>query len=205
VGRAYDIRGKVNLAYPYYIKSIELDATGVNAYSNLAGCYSELKKYDSAELYFKKGIALNQRFGLIYSNYAVMLRRLKRHDEALQIFKDCFINDSTCYDCTFNCANEYFERKEYEKAEGLYKKTTVIDPKHDYAFYGLATVGCMRNDKKMALQYFEEIIKLGVNDLEFWSTDKDISLLKQSPEFKTLIKKNYKAEEIAKYPELFKK
>jgi protein O-mannosyl-transferase len=204
LGRAYDRRGKVNLAYPYYMKSIELDSTSVNTYCNLAGCFKALKKYDSAEIYFKKGIAIKKRYGLIYSNYAVLLRLLDRHDEALQIFKDCFVNDSTCVDCWYNGGNEYYDRKDYAKAEELYKKTLTLDPKWDYAYFQLVCIACKRQDKKLALQNFEEIMKLHANDLEYWSTEKDISFIRPMPEFRAMMEKNFKPEELAKYPSLFK-
>jgi tetratricopeptide (TPR) repeat protein len=63
-----------------------------------------------------------------------------KHDEAIAKFQEAATLNPNCYDCHYNIAFSYSQKKEYDKAEAEYKKA--IELKADYveAYNGLANI-----------------------------------------------------------------
>jgi len=70
----------------------------------------------------------------------VVASRAGNHDEAIAKFEQAATLNANCYDCHYNIAFSYSQKKEYEKAEAEYKKA--IELKADYveAYNGLANI-----------------------------------------------------------------
>ena len=70
----------------------------------------------------------------------VVASRAGNHDEAIAKFEQAAALNANCYDCHYNIAFSYSQKKEYEKAEAEYKKA--IELKADYveAYNGLANI-----------------------------------------------------------------
>jgi tetratricopeptide (TPR) repeat protein len=66
--------------------------------------------------------------------------RTGNHDEAIAKFEQAATLNPNCYDCHYNIAFSYSQKKEYDKAEAEYKKA--IELKADYveAYNGLANI-----------------------------------------------------------------
>ncbi|HEV3139765.1 MAG TPA: carboxypeptidase regulatory-like domain-containing protein, partial [Vicinamibacterales bacterium] len=70
----------------------------------------------------------------------VTASRAGNHDEAIAKFEAAAAINPNCYDCHYNIAYSYSQKKEYDKAEDAYKKA--IELKADYieAYNGLANI-----------------------------------------------------------------
>jgi|SwirhisoilCB3_FD_contig_121_209346_length_1251_multi_3_in_0_out_0_2 tetratricopeptide (TPR) repeat protein len=70
----------------------------------------------------------------------VALSSAGKHDEAIAKFNEAIGVSATCYDCYNNIGYSYAQKKDWEKAEAAYKKSTEIKPDDATAHSGLATV-----------------------------------------------------------------
>ena len=70
----------------------------------------------------------------------VAASREGKHDDAIAKFQEAATINPNCYDCHYNIAFSYSQKKDYEKAEAEYKKA--IELKADYveAYNGLANI-----------------------------------------------------------------
>ena len=71
--------------------------------------------------------------------------------------------------------------------------------------YNLACIYSLQKNSAKALDYFARSINSGYTDLAHISEDTDLDNIRSLPEFKTIVEKYFKADEINKYPDLFKK
>lgn len=70
----------------------------------------------------------------------VALSSAGKHDEAIAKFNEAIGVSASCYDCYNNIGYSYAQKKDWEKAEAAYKKSTEIKPDDATAHSGLATV-----------------------------------------------------------------
>ena len=60
-------------------------------------------------------------------------------------------------------ANNYFSSNKIENAENIFKECLVINPESYKALEGLSKIALSRKDKKSAISYLEQSIKLAKN------------------------------------------
>jgi Flp pilus assembly protein TadD len=70
----------------------------------------------------------------------VALSSAGKHDEAIAKFNEAIGVSASCYDCYNNIGYSYAQKKDWEKAEAAYKKSTELKPDDATAHSGLATV-----------------------------------------------------------------
>src|SRR5215471_9651075 len=83
------------------------------------------EKNDQLKKVFEEGVALSSA---------------GKHDEAIAKFNEAIAVSASCYDCYNNIGYSYAQKKDWEKAEAAYKKSTEIKPDDATAHSGLATV-----------------------------------------------------------------
>ena len=70
----------------------------------------------------------------------VALSSAGKHDEAIAKFNEAIAVSASCYDCYNNIGYSYAQKKDWEKAEAAYKKSTELKPDDATSHSGLATV-----------------------------------------------------------------
>lgn len=70
----------------------------------------------------------------------VALSSAGKHDEAIAKFNEAIAVSASCYDCYNNIGYSYAQKKDWDKAEAAYKKSTELKPDDATAHSGLATV-----------------------------------------------------------------
>jgi len=87
----------------------------------------------------KEAVAKNAELKKTFEE-GVNASRAGNHDEAIAKFGEAATLNPNCYDCHYNIAFSYSQKKDYDKAEAEYKKA--IELKADYveAYNGLANI-----------------------------------------------------------------
>jgi tetratricopeptide (TPR) repeat protein len=70
----------------------------------------------------------------------VTASRAGNHDEAIAAFKKAADMNATCYDCYYNMAYSYSQKKDWDQAEASYKKAIELKADYAEAYNGLANI-----------------------------------------------------------------
>ncbi len=172
--------------------------------------------YDSAIVYYEKAIQLEpakanyqSKTGDAYFYAASTPKYLDNPDfyqKAVDHYKEAIKLDSTQFTSMNNLGVSYISLNKFKEAieifETVFKKDTANKNLYEY---NLACIYSRMNVNDKALDYFDRSINSGYKDIEHISIDTDLDNIRSLPGFKTIIEKYFKADEINKYPDLFKK
>lgn len=89
-------------------------------------------------------------------------------------------------------ANAYLFIKDYEHSKRDYLKTITLNPNLSTAYYNLACIYALQNNKEKALDWLQKSIKKGFKDLEHMKKDPDLNSLHGDKRFKELFNKKWK-------------
>ena len=87
----------------------------------------------------KEAVAKNAELKKAFEE-GVAASRAGNHDEAIAKFQEAAALNPNCYDCHYNIAFSYSQKKEYDKAEASYKKAIELKADYAEAYNGLANI-----------------------------------------------------------------
>ena len=87
----------------------------------------------------KEAVAKNAELKKAFEE-GVAASRAGNHDEAIAKFEAGAALNPNCYDCYYNVAFSYSQKKDYEKAEASYKKAIELKADYAEAYNGLANI-----------------------------------------------------------------
>ncbi len=173
---AYELHkaNKINDAIVYYLETIKLDKTKVDAYINLSQAYRQKKNYADAYSVIQKAKAIfpdnelvNKQLALCTKEYAANAYSLASnafqsgdYQKAIAEYKK--INPPTA-DSYMGIAASYQSIKDNAKAIEYYKLAMELAPKNDELPFYIASIYANDNDFDNAKQYIE--ISLSKNSL----------------------------------------
>jgi len=87
----------------------------------------------------KESVAKNAELKKLFEE-GVAASHAGSHDEAIAKFEQAATINPNCYDCHYNIAFSYSQKKEYDKAEAAYKKAIELKADYAEAYNGLANI-----------------------------------------------------------------
>lgn len=114
---------------------------------------------------------------------------VKESAEALAAFQIATDMDPMLGRASFHLGNLLFDKQNFTKAKNAYLTALKIEPDYFYAYYNLACLESLRNQKEPALVYLESALRLGYNRFDKIPADTDFLSLKNDPDFLKLIEK----------------
>jgi Flp pilus assembly protein TadD len=87
----------------------------------------------------KEAAAKNAELKKVFED-GVNASRAGNHDEAIAAFKKAAELNSTCFDCYYNMAFSYTQKKDWDQAEASYKKALELKADYAEAYNGLANI-----------------------------------------------------------------
>lgn len=175
LGVVYERMNDHGEALKAYKKALEYRPNHIFANQNLGELFYKIKIYDSSLLYFSRIIKLQPAFSYAYVLVGKANAALNNYAQALKNYRKCL---------------EFKEVDEeaYYHISSLYAQQKIIDS---------------------SLQYFELCLKnLNSNsdvNLSVIANDLNLDNIRAIPEFKTMLTKYFKEEELHKFPDMYKK
>jgi tetratricopeptide (TPR) repeat protein len=80
-------------------------------------------------------------------------------------------------------------QKKYKEAIKKLKKAIEINPNHAIVYYNMACIYSLKRNKKKAIEYLKKALKKGFNNFIWMSKDTDLDYVRNTSEYKKLIKK----------------
>ena len=130
---------RVSISRPVEV-ALVLGAGGAPGSKEAAAKVAELKKS------FEEGIAASQA---------------GKHDDAIAAFTKAMEINPKCFDCQYNIAYMYTQKKEYDKAEEAYKKAIELKPDYADAYNGLANIYNLQRKFDLAAEASKKASEVG--------------------------------------------
>ncbi|MGD2090591.1 MAG: hypothetical protein PVH61_30745 [Candidatus Aminicenantes bacterium] len=104
---------------------------------------------------------------------------------------DAALGQRLLKDLTLNMTRQgsaYLQKSDYRRAALFFEIALRAGNERPNLFYNLACVYSLAGNKKKALNYLEQAVKKGFNDLEWIKKDKDLDFIRNEKEFKEIIR-----------------
>ena len=85
----------------------------------------------------------------------------------------------------------------------MFKNQLTLLPDDPLGYYNIGCAYSLGKQPKEAISYLGQALAKKMTDLAYWQADKSLDNVRLLEEFKTLVKKYFTKEELAKYPFIF--
>ena len=126
--------------------------------------------------------ALHYQMGLLHEKKG-------NTDNALVHYRKALAAKSDFIPVLNNMGFIYMQRSDYRTAVSFFKKIVEIQPSHASAYYNIACIYALENQKGEALSYFEEALKNGFTNWSHIMSDGDLQNIRGTGGFKRLKEK----------------
>jgi hypothetical protein len=183
-----------------YRTAIALDSLNLNAYTFLIECLAFKNEADSSAYILKQIIghkiadASTYRFGVVISNYyqdkklfdkeTEITRLLYNYDSAYHVPG---VDSSQRANLLNNLAYAYLFNGQIDPSKYYYAKAGFLD----YYYYNMACIESLDKKTKEALENLELSFQKGYADYEHIQKDTDLDNIRNTDEFKQLLKKYF--------------
>ena len=147
-----------------------------------------LARYEEALESFDRAVTINPTHEGAWNSRGVTLRRLARYNEALESFNKALTIDQIFKEAWNNRGVTLHDLTRYGEALESFDKVLNIDQNYDEAWYNKARTESMQNNIDIALESLKKAINLDNNYREYAKVAKDFDNIKDSQEFKELVK-----------------
>lgn len=174
---------------------IELNPDVNFAYAFRSSIYQEKKDYDKALADINTAINLGEATSDQLLLRARVLQKLGKTDEAKNDFEAILADSAITFNMPY--ANLFLGNMDlaFEQTDSLVND----EPDNESLHYNAACIYSLANKKEEALKHFEKSLEGGYNDFMHIKTDDDLDNIRETPEFKALVKK-YEDQLRSKYP-----
>ena len=173
MGIAYHQMSQLDAAMKRYRKSIHLDSKYPEAINNLGTVYYAEKRYGHAAGLYKRALKLSPDSASIYSNLGTAYFAQKKYKEA-----------AMAYDKALQLDPEIFEHR---STYGVLLQERSVEERAKYHYY-LAKIYAKEGQNERALLYIRKALEEGFTDRKKLIQDPEFAALRDSPEFKELLK-----------------
>lgn len=174
---------------------IELNPDVNFAYAFRSFIYQEKKDYDKALADINTAINLGEATSDQLLLRARVLQKLGKTDEAKNDFEAILADSAITFNMPY--ANLFLGNMDlaFEQTDSLVND----EPDNESLHYNAACIYSLANKKEEALKHFEKSLEGGYNDFMHIKVDNDLDNIRETPEFKALVKK-YEDQLRSKYP-----
>jgi tetratricopeptide (TPR) repeat protein len=191
----YRKSGDMPQAVVHFNKAITLDPDEPAYYNSLAYAYSENKEYDKAEENYMKCIKLDSMNPVRYIELADFYRDVTRnYKRAEKYFNMALLLDPRNYRIYEGLGYMYMRMEEVKNAEESFIKSIELAPNIAWNYYNLACLFSVNKNNKKAFEWLEKAFQKGMQDIEHIKVDPDMDPIRNTPEFKALVKKYLNTE-----------
>ncbi|HEY5464975.1 MAG TPA: tetratricopeptide repeat protein [Hanamia sp.] len=200
IGNIFFKQKEYDSAMMYYRTVIPLDSLNLNAYNLLSACLGIKVQIDSSAYVLKQIIkhkiadSSTFRIGIIISNY---YQEQKSFDKEIDITQLLYNYDSAYHiagvdssqkaNLLNNLAYAYVFNGQADQSKYYYTKAGFLD----YYYYNMACMKSLDKKTKEALENLELSFKNGFNDFDHIQEDTDLDNIRNTDEFKQLLKKYF--------------
>ena len=170
-----------------YNKATKINPNFHQAWCNKGILLYNLNRKDEAIQAFNKAIEIKSDNSSAWSNKGVALSALGRNDEAIHAYSEAIRINPTDHSSMSSKGLVLAQIGKYDEALQCVKKAVDINPSSESAWYNLACVYSVREDKANALKYLKIAIEKGFREVSHIGRDPAFNFIRNEPEFQKII------------------
>jgi tetratricopeptide (TPR) repeat protein len=178
VGIAYHQLGQLGLARKSYERSVKLNKQYAEAINNLGTVAYAEKSYRRATNHYKRALLLSPDSASMHSNLGTALFARKKYAEAIAEYQRAVELDSNVFENRGSQGTVLQERTVEERAKFHYE---------------LARIYAKNGQNERAMQYLRKCLEEGFKERDKIAAEDAFKLLRDNPEFQTLLKTEFRA------------
>ncbi len=178
VGIAYHQMGQLGLARKSYERSVKLNPKYAEAINNLGTVAYAQKNYRRAANYYKKALIYTPDSASIHSNLGTAHFARKKYEDAMTEYQRAIALDPNVF--------------EHRGSQGTVLQERSVEERAKFHFH-LAKLYARSGQPDRALQYLRKALEEGLKDRDKLASEAAFELLRDNPEFQTLLKTEFRA------------
>ena len=178
VGIAYHQMGQLGLARKSYERSVKLNPKYAEAINNLGTVAYAQKNYRRAANYYKKALLYTPDSASIHSNLGTAHFARKKYEDAMTEYQRAIALDPNVF--------------EHRGSQGTVLQERSVEERAKFHFH-LAKLYAKSGQPDRALQYLRKALEEGLKDRDKLASEDAFELLRDNPEFQTLLKTEFRA------------
>jgi tetratricopeptide (TPR) repeat protein len=178
VGIAYHQMGQLGLARKSYERSVKLNPKYAEAINNLGTVAYAQKSYRRAANYYKKALLFTPESASIHSNLGTAHFARKKYEDAMTEYQRALALDPNVF--------------EHRGSQGTVLQERSVEERAKFHFH-LAKLYAKSGQADRALQYLRKALEEGLKDRDKLASEDAFELLRDNPEFQTLLKTEFRA------------
>jgi tetratricopeptide (TPR) repeat protein len=178
VGIDYHQMGQLGLARKSYERSVKLNPKYAEAINNLGTVAYAQKSYRRAANYYKKALIFTPESASIHSNLGTAHFARKKYEDAMTEYQRALALDPNVF--------------EHRGSQGTVLQERSVEERAKFHFH-LAKLYAKSGQADRALQYLRKALEEGLKDRDKLASEDAFELLRDNPEFQTLLKTEFRA------------
>ncbi|MCX6610816.1 MAG: tetratricopeptide repeat protein [Acidobacteria bacterium] len=178
VGIAYHQMGQLGLARKSYERSVKLNPKYAEAINNLGTVAYAQKNYRRAANYYKKALIYTPESASIHSNLGTAHFARKKYEDAMTEYQKALSLDPNVF--------------EHRGSQGTVLQERSVEERAKFHFH-LAKLYAKSGQTDRAIQYLRKALEEGLKDRDKVASEDAFELLRDNPEFQTLLKTEFRA------------
>ncbi|MFH0732158.1 MAG: tetratricopeptide repeat protein [Candidatus Omnitrophota bacterium] len=162
------IRQNVSWGNPFlfYNRLLKYVQDSETVYNNLGVLYAQKDDYQKAIEMFKKSIDIKFYYDDPYFNLGKSYKMLGRYKEAIDFYEKGlqYTKNPVKLGTYYDMGEAYTNAGKYPQAISIYKKIIEVNPVDGHAFHNLSVIYLQKGERDLAMQYYNEAAKRGLND-----------------------------------------
>lgn len=181
-------QNKVQEAIYHYTEALRLEPDSAGTHYNLAIALDKRGKIAEAINHYAAALRINPGLADAHYNLGIALQKQGRLNEAITHFQQALMTQPDFTQALNNLALAYAADKQYANALRTFKKTAGLQPDNPSHSYNIACMYALQNNIEESIEWLKKAIDRGYQNWEIIKTDKDLENIRNSEEYRKLIK-----------------
>jgi len=171
-----------------YKKSLEIDPNDSETWNNFGNLLVEQKRLNDAENAYLKALEIEPNNADVWHNFGMLSKDQKRPKEAEKSFKKTLKINPKDILASNNLGILLGDQGRYLEAGKIYREILNFTKNHALTYYNYACLYGLQSKVSESIKYLKLEIEEDLKYKKMARTDKDFDLIRDTPEFRELLK-----------------
>ncbi|MFC1828517.1 tetratricopeptide repeat protein [Thermodesulfobacteriota bacterium] len=183
-------QGMLTEAIDHFSKAVRLDPGNARARNNLEAATAVKNRIEAAIAETRYKLDTNPENPGLYFNLGNLYKSMGEFEAAITQYQKALSIQPDFIPAANNLAIVYLLTSELDNALVMFEKIAELEPDDPAAYYNVACVQARMNRVDAAVDWLKKAVGKGYDRWELIKTDKDLENIRNSPDYKALIKRH---------------
>ena len=181
-------RGKFEESISHFREALRLNPDFSSAKANLKKAVAIQKQVEAQTARIHQALKSNPDDPVLHFEMGNIFIGKGQFGKAIAEFEKALSIQPQFAAAQYNLALAYAAGKQYDEALKAFKKVVMLQPGDPTIYYNIAAMNALQNNVKEAIEWLKKAIDQGYQNWEMIKTDKDLQNIRNSEDYRKLIK-----------------